>query len=202
MKKYIFISLLTVIIISCIGNKKNQTEKKIEKEDFPTFLVDFFPDTITYPYLHIINTDTTSQCIYYMVLEFSNKPPKGYLIKYNANDSNLITIKRETVLNWDKAKKKNYDKININNNIYYPIPYFEKPNIKEKNINIDELYSINTECGLSKGFDIYILSSEAGCFWDGLKPLEYMPNDWKNGYSKGISINEEMGVVIYWFIVW
>lgn len=44
---------------------------------------------------------------------------ENYLMKYNAADSNLITIKRESILWWDRSKKVFYDSLSIKNRLYY-----------------------------------------------------------------------------------
>lgn len=200
MKKIISLIFIVLYCSSCIGQQNNNfLEYENDLQDFPSFLVDFFPDTLGKHSLTIKGVDTTSQCIYFMSFDFDKKINlENYLMKYNAADSNLITIKRESILWWDRSKKVYYDSLFIKNRLYYPIPFFEKNN----DLPFDNIFSDATISGLSKNFDIYVIDSKSGNYWKGLEPLDYMPKGWKNGYSKGICVNKKERVVIYWLIIW
>lgn len=181
------------------------TEEYRQKlKEYPSFLIDFFPDTIANVYSLESDDDTTSLCISYKYFNYESKivKPSDFLIKYTASNPDLITIKRETVTYWDRSKKIFYKSINKDSICYYPIPYFELDDKSMIGVKTEAVYSENTACGLSKDFEIYVLDSKPGNYWKGLKPLDYMPEGWKNGYSKGICINEESNIAIYWFVVW
>lgn len=204
--KNIFIILVTLLFFSCVKNSTLIPHYKMlnkDKEKYPSFLVDFFPDTLSKVYLTDNNMDTSSLCISFMTYDFNSEVyPENYLTKYNADDSLLITIKRETVIRWDQTKKVLYNDIFVNEKPYYPIPFFEEFDLSRLKVNNESVYSNETISGLSKDFCIYILDSKSGHYWDGLKPLYYMPEGWKNGYTKGLSINNKKKITIYWFILW
>lgn len=201
------------LLISC--NSKNSTDSyfstdqyKQELEEFPHFLVDFFPDSISNIYSIEKNIDVTNECIYYINFEFESTPTETELIlnKYQrkikkhlaADDSTIIAIKRLSLR--DKSEKIIFPF--LNGDELYPIPYFESANLSYIDIKNEDIYSDKTKSGLSDNFNIYVLDSKPGIYWDGLKPLNYMPEGWKNGYSKGFCINEKIGVIIYWLIIW
>lgn len=200
MKKFLLLFLILNYFTACVdGQSSRSLDYQEDLRSFPSALVDIFPDTLGKFSLIVKGVDTTSQCIYFMSFDFDKKINlENYLMKYNAEDSNLITIKRESILWWDRSKKVYYDSLFIKNRLYYPIPFFEKNN----DLPFDNIFSDATISGLSKNFDIYVIDSKSGNYWKGLKPLDYMPNGWKNGYSKGICVNKKERVVIYWLIIW
>lgn len=200
MKKFFLLFLILNYFTACVdGQSSRSLDYQEDLRSFPSALVDIFPDTLGKFSLIVKGVDTTSQCIYFMSFDFDKKINlENYLMKYNAEDSNLITIKRESILWWDRSKKVYYDSLFIKNRLYYPIPFFEKNN----DLPFDNIFSDATISGLSKNFDIYVIDSKSGNYWKGLEPLDYMPNGWKNGYSKGICVNKKERVVIYWLIIW
>lgn len=200
MKKFFLLFLILNYFTACVdGQSSRSLDYQEDLRSFPSALVDIFPDTLGKFSLIVKGVDTTSQCIYFMSFDFDKKINlENYLMKYNAEDSNLITIKRESILWWDRSKKVYYDSLFIKNRLYYPIPFFEKNN----DLPFDNIFSDATINGLSKNFDIYVIDSKSGNYWKGLEPLDYMPNGWKNGYSKGICVNKKERVVIYWLIIW
>jgi len=211
--KSIFCLCLYLCFISCNKNEnKNSATYKYQKELklFPSYMVDFFPDTLSSIHSTIENIDTTSQCIFYMNYNFKSKITvklQNYLVKkslqkYVSSDTSLVTIKTESVIYWDDSKKIYYKKIFKNNINYYPMPFFEKDEFENIGINSENIYSHINSTGLSNDFVIYILDSKPGLYWKGLKPNKYMPIGWKNGYSKGICINERENIIIYWVIIW
>ncbi|RYY00808.1 MAG: hypothetical protein EOO53_21245 [Gammaproteobacteria bacterium] len=185
---------------------------KTRLTQIPQFLKDHFPDHLPKDGTStlITNTDTTSHCIYYFLLQYGNDFVSqldttniGQLLAiYDAADSNIISIKRETVTYWNPEKKKSYtDKIR-DNKYYYPVPYFETNDLPFYKGDVKNIYSDKTLSGLSEGFKIHVLDFKTGNYWQGLKPLDYLPEGWQNGYSKGVAINKDKNVLIHWFIVW
>jgi hypothetical protein len=193
-----------IFFYSCSQSKVNERYKN-DLRKFPSFLIDFFPSNLLDQYVSSMNVDTTSQCIFYQLYVFN--PDKTVFNKfraiqeYNPNDSFLITIKRKTLFDWSYKEKNFYESINRNQRKYFPILFFEKIEMVNnlKKINI---FSDVSESGLNKNFKIYVVESKTGNFWHGLKPLDYMPTGFKNGYSKGFCVNEVDNVLIYWFVVW
>lgn len=183
-----------------------------ELKEMPSFLVAHFPKEINrLPISSLITTDTTSQCICYMlfefgkdkVFEFKKQMGKKYLAKYKSSDTCLTIIKSESTRSMF-GDNTSYNNICINNKYYYPLPFFETfdNSRPEDVVKTEDIYSNNTKCGLSRDFLIYILDSKPGHYWKGLYPLDYMPVYWKNGYSKGVCINEKKGIIIYWGLIW
>ena len=62
----------------------------------------------------------------------------------------------------------------------------------------------DTRCKLPLGFELFVLESQSGVFWDKkfLTEDHYMPETWKHGYTKGIAMNSKTFEVIYWFAIW
>ena len=124
---------------------------------------------------------------------------KQALVRYKANKSCLLVVNRFTIKeNWHLNYKSKYgDKNDIDRDCYeglYPVPNFW-----------DSQYITNdTESRLPKDFLIYVLEAHSGKFWNDkyLTKGKYMPEAWKNGYSKGVAISKKRKVIIYWFIIW
>ncbi len=58
--------------------------------------------------------------------------------------------------------------------------------------------------GLSDDYEIYVLESKSGKYFDESyysKPI-LMPKTWERGFSKGVAINQSLGKVLYWSVVW
>lgn len=215
MKKLIVLICFVLFIIGCNnsqGLKYANRDYQEELKEMPSYLVNHFPKKIvSLPIKSEITIDTTSQCIYYMLFEYNKnealslqkKFEKKHLAKFQSSDPNLILIKMESIRYWLKEKTI-YDKVIIDNKKYFPIPFFEKSEYSKSGdvVKTEDVYSDYTKCGLSKNFIIYVLDSKPGHYWKGLSPLYYMPFGWKNGYSKGICINKEKGIIIYWGIIW
>lgn len=194
-----------ILLYSCTSST-NQVQKSYENElsQFPKFVIDFFPSNITTPYAISKNIDTTSNCIYYQLYLFNadvSQLNHRYIASYKPDDKQLITIKRNILFEWDKAEKIYYNSIQKNQKTYYPIIYFEEINLLAE-MNQKLIFSSNSESGLGPNFSIRVYDSKPGIFWKGLKPQDYMPVDWKNGYSKGVCISDKDKVVIYWFVIW
>ena len=204
LKQYIYL-LILFMFISCTG-KQIIKERTYEKDlaQFPSFLTDFFPSDITKPYVISENIDTTSRCIYYQLYLFnidSIRLEDNYIGRYESADPQLVNIKRNTLFEWNYVKKDYYNSLNKNESIYYPLVYFEKIN------NIDaitqaQIFSSDSKSGLAQDFSIYVYESKSGQYWKGLGPLDYMPNGWKNGYTKGVCFSEKSKILIYWFVIW
>lgn len=210
-KTYSLLFFLMLIATGCHNTPSPDYGTRVNK--VPAFLVDHFPSKLTDSIQSslITNTDTTSQCIYYFLVQHGENISqklntsnfgKSIIGKYSAADTNIISIKRETVTYWNPEQKRYYTDTLINNKNYFPIPYFESQDLLSTNGNVKGVYSDQTNSGLSDAFIVYVYDFQAGKFWDGLKPLDYMPNGWKNGYSKGVALNKSKNVIIYWFVVW
>ncbi|MBF0576019.1 hypothetical protein [Dysgonomonas sp. GY617] len=107
----------------------------------------------------------------------------------SGNDSSLIVVK-------SKLQIELYGKPSLYNNRAgksYPIPFFESKEFDnpEDVVRTEDMYSKANKSGLSDNFNIYILGSKSGNYWEGLKPLNYMPEGGKNGYSRGICVNKK-----------
>jgi hypothetical protein len=57
---------------------------------------------------------------------------------------------------------------------------------------------------LSDDFTLYILDAKSGKYIDEeyLTQGDGLPENWKNGCSKGVAINEKENIIIYWLEIW
>lgn len=223
--KYIYLAVALCCIFSCsYRHKILEASDQALKEanvayskhrllmNFPDSLIDHFPTKITsLPVREYQNYDEKSQCLYYIlfadnanlreidslqnILKLQNK------VGYNVSDSNLIFIRKKGYRK--KTTKKTLQSLE-KKEIYNIIPFFEKDQLmnKEDIVLTEDVYSDTTISGLSEQFVIYILNSEKGKYNLNMPPLDYMPEGWGNGYSKGICINRRKNVIGYWTLLW
>lgn len=214
MKKSYFVILFLLLAGYILQSCFSPLGYKETLDEYPTRFTSYFPRTIEgkgYGTFSVL--DTTNRCIQLVLYEYVpevqtrlnevlvNINPKEV---YEADDLNLVTIKMTGDIERGIVSKNFYKSLTINNKIYYPIPYFtfvEFNGMIEKITDLD-VFSTETSSGLLDDFQIYILESESGIFWEGLTPLDYMPEGWKNGISKGIAVNKKKNIFVTWFIVW
>lgn len=118
---------------------------------------------------------------------------------YDANQENLLIVNRFTTEdNWFESKVVAQKDIFYFNNLDYgtklPVPNFW-----------DESYTKgNTACNLSPDFKLFVVEAKSGVFFEDslLSDGEYMPDLWRNGYSRGIAMSKDTRKVIYWFNYW
>jgi len=219
---FLTIMLLVTLNISCSNQENNQdnidrtdqtqsSQDKylIELKKFPSTLVDFFPNKISETYGYSQTTDITNECIYFFYYSLRNNEANSIdssfrieaKVNYNAFDTNIISIRSKSLIHENPTQERFYENRVIGDHNYFPIPYFQRKDLSKIGIT-DSIYSIESPCGLSKDFKIYLLESKPGRFWKGLKPSEKMPKGWENGFSKGVSVNTKSQTIIYWFVIW
>jgi hypothetical protein len=100
--------------------------------------------------------------------------------EYMPNDSSLIIV-GDTV---------DYSR----NTEGVPIPSFYK---YEKDFGLNSVR-------LDNDFKIYVLESKSGEYMDkdDLTMDNKFPSNWKNGFSRGLAINDQDKTIIYWLTIW
>lgn len=118
---------------------------------------------------------------------------KKSIALYNGLDSCNLVLNLEILNNCvlDSATQKK--SITICDKENYPVPFF----LKVKS-------ALKSPTNLSSDYTIYVYEARSGIHFKEYKlaPLPCMPNNWKNGFSRGIVINRKEKTVIYWVIVW
>lgn len=224
MKKSLLMISYMLIFITCTSSvdKQKYMEERLKKvnveyqqdikeSQIPMNLLDHFPHNIKYmPVSREKSYATSNKRISYMLFEYnvprvildsiSNHYTKAAIQISSGNASNLYIVK--SALQIELYGETSLCKEGIIKS--YPIPFFESKefNSPEDVVTKEDMYSKSNKSGLSDNFRIYVLGSESGNFREGLEPLEYMPKEWKNGYSRGVCLNKKLGVIIYWVIIW
>jgi hypothetical protein len=162
--------------------------KKLDK-DYITFTESFTPDLGC---LELILTNKLSE------IDKIQYYKDNAIVSYNAGDTCLLVVNRF-------ASNENYYKVQLSKNdsqfvnlpCYsdkYPIPNFWHSD-----------YTTNaTTCKLPQDFVIYVIDSKQGKYVEDryLTDGRYMPQNWKNGFSKGVAISEKRATIIYWLVIW
>ena len=190
----ILFCLLTFLLSRCGPQRSKELLENYVKAriEFPAQLTDHFPSepksigqvsAITPAGAHghdmaflslAIKTDSLE------ILDIEKTLEKAKIKAFAPNDSSLIIV-GDTV---DYSRK-------INS---IPIPSFYR---YEKDFGLNAVR-------LDNDFRIYVLESKSGEYMD----VEYLtkdnkfPSDWKNGFSRGLAINDQEKIIIYWLTIW
>lgn len=215
MKKLILLLCFFQMFIHGCDNKNflienNNKKLKEYKADFELSLIDQFPDKISYSNVNIVsNTNRKKNDIGLLLYEYDvnyhdiknirKKYEKKAIAKYKSKDSCFLVVNRfETDETYAKFQIVNgLDSLDVNKkyaNELYPIPNFISSNYSKNKNGLK----------LNDNFEIYVLDSKAGNFFKNydLKPSPQMPEEWKNGYSKGVAFSNNEKTIIYWSIIW
>lgn len=184
--------------------KENEAYKK-ELKLFKDYMLSSFPKVLDTNYIKYTVSRSPKAGLVRLDVIYKYSPcldiykDGAFIAKYRSNDTCLLIANRFASLNnySFNIKLSHGDSLKINQLCYegkYPIPNFWHND-----------YTTNkTECKLPEDFNIYVEDAKPGNYLvsDLLTDGRYMPDKWKNGYSKGIAISEERGIIIYWVIVW
>lgn len=113
-------------------------------------------------------------------------------ISFNG-DCNLVVNKYDSIADCEIY----LDSLVLCSDRLKPTPNFPRILNKSKTRITPSVIDINQ-------FDIYIIEAIPGLFLDkeNLSNGQCMPSDWKNGFSRGVAINETNNNVIYWLEIW
>lgn len=131
--------------------------------------------------------------------EVNDKFRKAAIAQYKSSDSCLLIVNRfESKETEEDQKNPIIDSNLLIEKCYankYPVPNF---------VNYRQ-YNENRPLRLDDSFVIYVLESKKIGSWEtefGMKADPQMPDNWKNGYSKGVAVSKEQQIVIYWTVIW
>lgn len=215
-----FYSFLVIILIGCANKRpdhktadskaaKDINEKYVKtKAFFENSMVNHFPNHLNEDYVTfseslspefgnldfiLINRIKDEQ---FLKLKAESKAKSIGI--YNAGDSCLLVVNRFVNSdNFYKINSTSFDLKLINRDCYnklYPVPNFWH----------NDFTTDSTDCKLPIDFDIYVLDANMGRFLKEKYPTEgsFMPETWRNGFSKGIAISEKRKIIIYWLVIW
>ena len=194
--------ILFIIFASCenTGEWKNKYVETLNS--YPSILTSHFPQKdslkqdffsqIFYPsefspllyYIKQTESDTTIDSL----ISDSSKIPYSdssfYIVNKHLRKDNTLSMPQS----YDSFEAQDFEKNAV------PIPNFYKSSdFKEENYHY-----------LNDSYSIYIVeaSSEKCCEEELHRGDWHMPNQWKDGYTKGYAINEKENEVIYWYVIW
>ncbi len=211
MKKYINYLLLISILVGCSDKRhvlmKSNDSYTQYKKMFSDSLLNHFPKEIE----HIQNgmvatTNEKKNDIGLLLFESGLKDNEIDSLEKEINSVAIAVYdsKKECLLIVNRYEtQETYesyqtviipDSVSVEKDCYkglYPIPNFKR------------FSYTNSEFNLKKA-KIYVLEAKPqkveGKF--KLNPNNQMPNQWKNGYSRGIAIDKEEKTIIYWLVEW
>lgn len=205
----ILLLAVTAIVFVCCKNENSQYmnerlkdvteqyQQNLKSFGFSGQLTNHFPKTIkSLPLKLYPNLDSTKGFVSVILFEFNvdknridSLKNKLQERKVTLSDSNLLVIGSNSSV---------YDENKI------PIPYFERQDFshKENTLSSNDVYSNNTEHGLTREFEFYTLEYQSGKYWNGLNQEKPEILKFQDGYAKGISINLKKQILVYWTLIW
>jgi len=127
-----------------------------------------------------------------------NKLEKKSIAIYNANDTCLLIVNRfATEGNYYDVSPSKTELELVDKNCYSKL--FPIPNFWHNDLTTEETY-----CKLPPDFRLYVIDAKSGKYFDEkyLTDGRYMPQEWKNGYSKGVAVSKKRNIAIYWLNIW
>lgn len=208
---------LVVVLTSCQGKKKSPEQLIVDYANNKYIEIkSFFPKNLTqhFPNVRSINNITFVETISPLLgtsLEFivvdsiqldslivlQSKLENQSLGRYSSSDSCLLVVNRYI------TSENNYSPDTLNNKLLIERPCYESllpvPNFWQFKFTNNE-----TECRLPVGYSLYVIEAEPGKFVEEklLTNGWFMPEKWKHGYSRGIALNMESKILIYWLDIW
>lgn len=220
MKKITFLFL--IFIFGCTsGNHENKSSKLLVQKKmfeysnnkyikalslFNAKLIDHFPKEIDSNYIKYLDATSpdVGEVSLFIEKKINLKEFKNLTNYYssvskeilNPSDSLLIVNRFSSENRLYKYKLTSLEKKIIEKSSSYSLPI---PNFWRCSFSSD-----STACHLSSNFKLYVIEAKKGKYLEDkyLTKGEYMPSDWRNGFSKGIAISEKNMTVIYWIVVW
>jgi hypothetical protein len=217
MKRTLIILFIIFSVLSCTSQvKDSKYKRKLETANieyqallatFEKEYLDHFPkrlDAMPFTYFHMETGiyENNIGLIVQLPLTIDNLDSivSHAIARYSPDDTFLLIVNRfRNKTNWFKSSLtlSNQERSKINRLCYsdkLPIPNFWR----------NDLISDVTDCKLPKDFDIYVFEAKSGKFIEkeNLTKGIYMPENWKNGFSRGVAISTKRNIIIYWFIAW
>ncbi len=202
MKQLIFLLFIVFLVSSCLNiiDPKNQVRYIECYNSFEQSLVDHIPNKLPNnlinhswaPPRHITEYEQYAQISLTLLYpqrkfqEIRESFIKNAKYVGNSNDSCFVIV--ETI---GEIADSQHDSIHCNELV--PVSQnalynYDGEEVSERKLNIE----------------LVILDYESGIFVDSdeLKPRESMPAGLKNGYSKGLAIDNNKQTIKYWLIIW
>ena len=210
----ILIVLVMLDLAGCLPGKESalreaNLEYSQDKEYFNSSYVDHFPGRLNSLAVAMkLDTSEADDHIRFLLFQYNNKEKcdsvrevanRDAMAVYKPDDTCLLVVNRFTTIeNW-KIKDKSALIIpdEINRDCYrnkLPVPNFW-----------DYPGTISTsDVKLPEDYTLYVFDAKAGNYWDKdtLTGGQYMPDGWKNGYSKGVAVSEKRNDLIFWLLFW
>jgi hypothetical protein len=199
MKTLFYFSILLLLISSCSSNYYKVDFEKVSKE-FSLELLTHFPINVKGSYE--IKSDFPAGFLY------EDYKRCGVLLIVSSEEAKIDALKKQAIqivkLNDENnfvVNRYNKNSHPILDSLSYPIPDFAHLLRNESwtnNITSNAIDIVNDD------LVIYIIESKKGEFVDEkylVNDIE-MPKGWEHGFSRGIAINEESNLTIFWLEIW
>ena len=204
---------LTALISCGRTNSHNESNTKVlndHKAKFPDELTDHFPLTIETSDVNIVcNTNQKKNDVGLYLYEYNlDQDDIQLLVKrlrskavrsYPSTAPCLLVVNRFEA----KASYENVAPVSITDSTLIERECYTNL-LPVANFISYQKSQAGYATALGKGFTIYVLDAKPREESEEypLAPSHQMPGKWKNGYSKGIAVNEKEGTVIYWAVIW
>lgn len=204
------ICIISVFLFWGCNNVKNENwipyanfqYRKVKEELTPKKFFSHFPSYINSPFFFRMNTDDMSISYNYKLYNFScktdfleqlmKKNSKKAIKRFLSTDSTMLVLKEG--LSYQSIR----DRIVQGDML---IPFFQKEDVIDEDVDLPDLFSMQTTCGLSPNFEIFIIDGGANYnpnITEKTNLFQQLPRSHNEAYSQGVCINLKSGYVIYW----
>ena len=204
--------IVCVLFFSAICCGCNDTTR-FYKEDLEKAVREF-PDSLFSHFPKDVNGYYTLKASYPNTVRYKNQC--GVFLVINMEKSSIDKLKEELLSNTIKRKSDDNSLLVVNlfddevsgkmflehYKEYFSPPYIVVPNFDKLLRSVKEVSFDNG--GYLKGFDLYLLDMYKGKILNNeFHSLGWgLPTDWRNGYTRGVAINEMASTVIFWVEIW
>jgi len=202
---------LFLILISCNPSHKNYTDfYKNISEHFNSSFFNHFPDRINeaegcfFKFIPPNKSNENGGCGGFLKINTSKdfitsletKLIETSLEVYKSNDRCNLFVNLFQLDTAGKIFLEHYLEICKNDNT--PLPQL----VDRLSFTTNNYFS--KDGFLNDEFNYYIIESQKGKFVESeqLSNGIGLPDDWKNGFTRGIAINSKSNIAIYWFEIW
>lgn len=186
-RELIIIFFLTPFFIASCGNNTSVPLSGFErwKQIFPDSLTKHFPDSIGKNWISYGSSyrNTPKKMLYLTLLKKLSEDEIVFFKNYTcAPDSCLMKI-------YLNKNTYGFNKEGLGEcESFIPIPDYNLINDEREAPNDTKYYVLETSKKSMINHDLYL--------------RYYLPEEWKNGMSRGIGLSEKENIIFYWLILW
>ncbi len=200
MKTFICISLISIFLLSCHNKSKKEVRETLEY--FSAGMVAFDVDLVQhFPYN--FEMDEIKEMYFVLPSAVRNGGCSIALLRTQPTQTKFDSLSTEIEQHNSSLLRNEHNIIFLPDSSDFTLinsPVF-LPNFREVLDDIDETESED----FHEQFEIFLIESDSGNFTGSDQELlgkPYLPIEFEHGFSRGIAVDKDSRVIIYWLLIW